>query len=776
MAGDVGQPGFIARILAILIAIFGLLLAGGGIWLLTLGGTPFYAVAGLLYLTAGFLLYLGRPVGAWLTWLAAALAIVWALVERGANFWAFFPRVLMPLGIACAASFLPVAKSSRRPLLIGGLVSGLAAVVLFAAAFFPHGATYGSRAQSAVHPQSNAPDPWYAYGRTNAGTRFAPFTAISRDTISKLKPAWTYRTGDIGPGVDQNTPLQIGNLLYSCSRNNIVAALDLDTGKPVWKFDPKAKSPIWQRCRSVSYYQAAPAPPSGPAPACAGRIVMTTIDARLIELDAATGRLCADFGNDGTVQLSNNMGTIPSGSYFQTSAPLVARDRIVIGGWVVDNQSVGEPSGVIRAFDARTGALVWAWDLGNPAITREPPPGQTYTRGTPNMWTTAAYDDRLGLIYAPLGNSTPDYFGAHRSPQSNAYNSSLVAIDVETGRDRWHFQTVHYDLWDYDLPSQPALVDVTDRNGVKVPAVLQATKRGQLFLLNRETGQPIADVVEKPVPANSPVPGEKPLSPTQPYSVGMPTIGAERLDPSKAWGMTILDQLYCRIKFHQFRYEGDFTPTGFTPTIQQPGNVGGMNWGSASVDPASNYAYVNDIRVPSLLWLTPRAEYPALARKYKADGSGHGPSPQAGTPYGMITLMWMSPLGVPCTEPPFGTLSAVDLNTRKIAWQVPVGTAKELGPLGIKLHLPMPIGMPTYGGTATTAGGLVFFAGSQDYYLRAYDAATGREVWKYALPIGSSATPMTYVSPATGRQYVVISVGGAGHSADVGDYVMAFAL
>ncbi len=772
------------RILACILGLTGLALLAGGIWLVSLHGSFYYLITGIVYLIAAIQLWRLRHSGAWLVGLVALLTVPWALWERGLDFWALFPRLLMPMGFAAVAlllmSPLAVTGGKRAGLAGGGVLAAVVAVVMFGLAFVPHGIISPAADTSYTMAQAdNAASDWSAYGRTTAGTRYAPFDQINRDNVDQLKVAWTYHTGWQGKGVDQNTPLQIGDLIYSCTPENVVAALDADTGKQQWQFDPHAKSPFWQRCRGLGYYslpqaQTQAADTSAQPGTCTQRIVMTTIDARLIEIDAHTGEPCQDFGDQGTVKLSDGMGEVAPGFYFQTSAPLVAGDLIVIGGWVVDNQMRHEPSGVIRAFDARTGKLAWAWDLGNSAITGYPPAGETYTRGTPNMWTTASYDPKLGLIYLPLGNETPDYFGGHRLPISDKYNSSIVALDAKTGREVWHFQTVHHDIWDYDLPSQPALMDLPDGQGGTIPALLQTTKRGQLFLLNRKTGEPIAEVAEKPVPQDA-VPGEY-LSPTQPYSVGMPTIGGDHLTEHKMWGATMLDQLWCRIRFHQLRYEGDFTPIGLTPTIEQPGNVGGFNWGSVSYDPVNHLAYVNDIRIPSVFWLAPREQYADAAKRHPRVSDGHGPSPQKGTPYGVMTFMWFSPIGAPCVEPPFGTITAVNMVTHKIAWQVPAGTAEQRGPFDIASHLPMKMGMPTYAGTMTTAGGLVFFAGFQDYYLRAYDAQTGELLWQHPLPVGSSATPMTYVSPKTGRQYLVISAGGAPYSKDIGDYLIAFAL
>lgn len=773
----------VSRLFSVLVILMGLGLAIGGAQLVWLKGSPYYLLAGLVLVVAALQIWRGRRSGALLLAVLAVLTVPWALWESGADFWALFPRVMAPFALAAIGLWLaPSASDGTRPApwRVGGVVFALLFVMGFGLAFMPHGVVRPDASMAYQPPTGdNQPVDWSAYGRTTEGRRDAPFNQINRETVGKLQLAWSYRTGDLKPGVDQNTPLQLGDTVYSCTRNDKIIALDADTGKERWTFDPQAKSPFWQRCRGLGHYRAEAAAPAAASTTaegqCRDRIIQTTIDARLIALDARTGKPCKDFGDKGTVALSQNMGLVRPGFYFQTSAPLVARDLIVVGGWVVDNQMRGEPSGVIRAFSARTGELVWAWDLGNPDTTRLPPEGQTYTLGTPNMWTTASYDDKLGLIYAPLGNATPDYYGVGRPAHSDAYNATLVALDVATGRPRWKFQTVHHDIWDYDLPSQPALIDLLDGQGGSTPAVLQTTKRGQIFLLNRATGEPLAEVTEKAVTQEGAVPEEK-LSPTQPYSTGMPSIGAERLSEQRMWGMTMFDQLLCRIEFRKLRYDGDFTPPGLVRSIQHPGNVGGLNWGSVSVDTVNQRVFLNDIRVPSVFQLVPRDDYAAFSKKYPPVSDGHGPSAQLGTPYGIYTNIWFSALGVPCVQPPFGTLTAIDLKTRKVAWQVPAGTAQQLGPMGVKLNMPMPIGMPTYAGTLSTAGGLVFFAGFQDFYLRAYDAQTGAEVWKHELPVGSSATPMTYVSPRTGKQYIVISAGGAAYSAERGDYVLAFAL
>ena len=768
------------RAAALAVGLLGVgLLAGGG-RLAWLGGSWYYLLCGAAYSAAAVLLWQRRRSAAWLPLAVLGATVAWSWWEVGPAFWPLLPRLVIPALVAMLALLLAPhlagdpTRAWVRPAYGGAGVLCLALLGTLAAAFFPHGRILAPDpgAYRAGAPERSPAD-WTHYARQADGKRFVPLDQISRANVRDLDVAWTFRSGDTGKGEDQNVPMQVGSTLYTCSRNDHVAALDADTGAVRWRFDPKAFSPVWQRCRGLGYHDNG-APVAAAAP-CARRVILNTIDARLIALDASSGAPCTGFGVGGTVDLKQGMGEVKPGFYFQTSAPTVARNLIVIGGWVRDNQERGEPSGVVRAFHAHNGQLAWAWDLGNPALTGLPAAGQSYTRGTPNMWTTPSVDAKLGLIYLPLGNATPDYYGNGRSAAAERYASSVVALDLDSGRERWHFQTVHHDLWDYDVAAQPLLFDIPDGRGASIPALLQSTKRGQLFLLNRATGTPLSAVTERAVPRSGQAPSEW-LAPTQPYSPGMPSIGAGRLSEAMMWGATMLDQLWCRVAFRQHRYDGDFTPPGLTSSIQYPGNYGGLNWGGVSLDSASGYAFMNDIRLPVIVRLMPPAEARRIIARSTGVANRHGPAIQAGTPYGVTILPFMSPLGIPCVQPPFGTISAVNLQTRKLAWQVAAGTVEDTGPLGLRTGLRMPVGMPTVGGTMATAGGLVFFAGSQDFYLRALDAADGRELWRARLPVGSGSTPMSYLSPATGRQYIVISAGGSSGSTSRGDYVIAYAL
>ncbi len=775
--------------LGVITLLPGVFMLIAGIYLITLGGSWYFAVAGLGMTASGGLLLRGRLSGASLYLAVFVASIAWSVWDVGFAFWPLFSR-LMALA---ALAFLILLGTPK--LLSGGtpFVDRLSYAGAFVVAVALAGTFYASLQPQPIQTADAAPSPvpgkavgtvepaadWRHFGRTPSGTRHAVLDTLNPLNVADLKVAWTYRTGEIPKGAKEAhvvTPLHVNGMLYGCTQSSQLFALDDETGKEIWRHDPKVEANnVYPRCRGVGYHEdtadAAATDTQVPVAACARRIIATTVDARLIAVDSQTGEACKGFGDNGSVSLRIGMGSPDKELYFPTAAPTVVRDLVVVGGLVWDNQKTGEPSGVVRAFDVRSGALVWAWDLGNPAITREPPEGQSYTAGTPNVWSIPAFDDELGLIYLPTGNATPDFWGGHRSPADDQYSSSIVALDIATGRERWHFQTVHHDLWDYDVPSQPALYDVPDGHGAMVPALIQTTKRGQIFMLDRRTGTPIASVEERPVPQGG-VPDDR-SSPTQPYSVGMPAIGTEPLSEKRMWGLTPIDQLICRIEFRKARYEGEFTPPSERLTIQYPSWLGGMNWGSVSIAENLGYLIVNDTRVAIWNRMIPRKAYDEASVK---NGGHEGNAPQAGTPWGIEMGRFLSPLGIPCQEPPYGTISAIDLATRKVAWSTPLGTTEDTGPLGIATHLPMPIGMPTRGGPITTSTGLVFIAASQDFYIRAFDVRTGKELWKGRLPVGAEATPMTYISPKSGRQFLVISAGGNSATTSKGDYVVAYAL
>lgn len=776
----------------VVLAAIGIALTLGGLRLATLGGSWYYLLAGIGLVLSG-VLYARRNIkGAWLFAAVFIGTLVWALWEVGFAYWPLVPRLtpFFVLGLFAILLLPQVSGGQHRKLAVRGAAVFVAILVIGAIQLFvPHGTT-----EAKVSPQesdiaaSDALSNWAFYGNTPAGTRYVPFEQINKDNVDKLDVAWTYRTGEIAQGASeyQNTPIQVGDTVYTCTPLGKVIALDAETGKENWVFDPKIEDRhVWNRCRGVGYYEPASVkspvsygatkPVKAAQPGiCEKRIVLTTVDARMLQLDANTGKPCEAFGKDGIVDLSVGLGDIKPNVYYYylTSTPTIARNLIILGGWVFDGRSNDEPSGVIRAFSADTGELAWAWDLGNPNITKLPPEGETYTRSTPNVWSTPAFDDKLGLVYLPTGNHSPDFWGAQRPEASEKYASAVVALDIATGRERWVFQTVHHDLWDYDVASQPALYDIPDGKGGTIPALVQLTKRGQIFLLDRRNGKPLADVVEKPVPQN-PQQGEW-VSPTQPYSVGMPALGAEPLTEKSMWGATFFDQLACRIKFKQLNYEGEFTAPTTQKTLIYPGYYGGFNWGSASINERTGYMFLNDIRMPQVVQLIPQASL-----DQSSVNSGHGVGsiyPQTGTPYAIEHEAFNSPLGIPCLAPPWGVFAAVDLKTREVVWEKPAGTVQDAVIGGIKARLPVPLGMPTLGSGVNTASGIVFYAGTQDYYLRAIDMATGKELWKGRLPVGGQATPMSYVSPKSGRQFVVIAAGGARQSPDRGDYVIAYSL
>lgn len=794
-----GASRFLLLGLGVIIALLGLALAIGGVKLVSLGGSWYFLIGGLAMAIAGLLIARRKPAGAWLFAAFLVGTAIWAVADVGLVFWPLFSRVFMfaAIGMVVALVYpLLVNKPARGAY---GVAAVLAVGVAVAAGnmFVAHPSVAPTGTGPGITPvaPADAQKDWAHYGNTEGGSRFAALDQINRDTVNQLKVAWTYHTGDVaisdGNGAeDQLTPLQIGNKVFICTPHNNLIALDADTGKELWKNEVNAKSAVWQRCRGMAYFDAtAPiAQPSQPnsspiiaasVPAgaqCQRRLLTNTIDARLIAVDADTGKFCEDFGTHGQVDLKAGLGNVPDSYYQLSSAPLIAGTTVVVGGRVADNVQTDMPGGVIRGFDVITGQMRWAFDPGNPQDKQAPADGSTYVRSTPNSWAPMSYDPLMNTVFLPMGSSSTDIYGVERTELNHKYGASVLALDASTGAEKWVYQTVHNDLWDFDLPMQPSLINFPHKDGSTTPAVVIGTKSGQIYVLDRQTGKPLTDVVEQPVPQAN-IPNEQ-YAKTQPRSVGMPQIGNETLTESDMWGATPFDQLACRISFKSMRYSGLYTPPGTDKSLSFPGSLGGMNWGSLSTDPNNNLIFVNDMRLGLWQQMVPAAPAKdgAVSNGGEAVNTGMGLVPMKGTPYAVNKNRFMSPLGIPCQKPPFGTLSAIDMKTQKIVWQVPVGTVQDTGPFGIKMRAPMPVGMPTLGGTLATQGGLVFIAGTQDYYLRAFDTSTGKEVWKARLPVGSQGGPISYKSPKTGKQYILISAGGARQSPDRGDYVIAYAL
>ena len=517
---------------------------------------------------------------------------------------------------------------------------------------------------------------------------------------------------------------------------------------------------------------------------------MGTVDDRLLALDSKTGIPCPDFGVDGEVDLTTGLGTVMPGHHYVSSPPAIIGDIAVVGSFIMDNQSTQQPPGVVRAYNVHTGELVWAWDVLHETAHARLNEGESYPLNTANVWSVISADEALGLVYLPTGNVPPDFFGGFRSAEQDRYPSSIVALDAATGNVRWSFQTVHHDIWDYDIGAQPVLLDFPLEDGTSAPALITATKWGDVFVLDRRTGEPLTEVIEKPVPQN-PVEGEF-LSPTQPFSVGFPSFAPADLSEEKMWGSSMFDQLWCRIAFKKRRYEGLFTPQSLQGTIQNPGNFGAVDWGSVSIDSERNLMLVNSTGMPFLQVLYTREQADELGFSLwgsdvggasdDADSGGivsaaadvEGAAyPLKGTPYGITSNPFLSPIGFPCHQPPWGELTAVDLTTRSVLWKRSIGTTDGHAPFG----LAFPTGVFNLGGTAVTRGGLTFVSGTIDNFLRAFDTETGAELWRGRLPAGGQAGPMTYVSPKTGKQYVVIPAGGhVSMQTDLGDAVVAFAL
>lgn len=799
----------------------GVALLGG--WLLVLGGTPYYLATGLVLILAGALALLKRHVAALVVMaLAVAITLIWAFVEISGKGWlpawgfdlAARIGLIGALFVAAALTFLfwRTSVSSRSSLAAIAVVATM--VVALAALVFVN----WERAEGSVAMQSGADLPgasgaipdaaqdWTHFGGTPHGRRYSTLSEITTENVGGLELAWEFQSGDLTPAPgrifysSQNTPIKVGDSLFTCTSSSQVYALDPATGYVRWRYDPQVPPHSMEQlftaaCRAVAYFDTgAPVntevipgvpdvmeavPRTGSA--CNQRVYVATADGRLISLDALGGYLCRDFGVGGVVDLTVGMGIREPGFASNTSGATVAGGLLLVGQQVSDNQRRDAPSGVVRAYDAITGELRWAWDALRPDAQEPLAPGEIYPRGTPNVWNIISADEELGLAFLGTGNAGGDHWGASRTAAEDRFTAAVVAVDLETGTTRWVFTTVVRDLWDYDIGAQPVVLDVEIEGGTR-RAIMQGTKAGDLFLLDALTGQPLRPVEARPVPQGGALPGER-LSPTQPQSVFYPNLGGipgpepEKIDARYLWGLTPIDAAMCHIDFQKRRYEGIFTP----PTLEQkgmvllPGTVGGMNWGGLGFDPERRLLISNYSRLPNIVDMHPREEV-----KDRAAGSGgtrpdQAIAPHASTPFGVTRPMWLSLFDVPCIAPPWGYITATNIDTGELVWSQPLGTGYDMGPLGIPTRLKIVMGTPNLGGPLMTAGGLTIIAAAQDNYLRAFETATGRLLWEARLPAGGQAGPMTYEH--NGRQYIAMTATGhARLETKVGDFLAVYAL
>ena len=618
---------------------------------------------------------------------------------------------------------------------------------------------------------------WQAYGGDPGGTRYSRLAQFTRANVGELRLAWTFRTGELGAGMKdwsrsafEATPILYDNTLYLTTSGTDVVAVNAATGELRWRHESHNRRDLHYSdgvSRGVSLWvdEASPA-----EAACHARIYAATLDGRLLALDAATGKLCADFADHGALNLLEGVRSqFKEGDewrdYLVTSPPAVLDGKVIVGSAIGDNRAVLVELGTVRAFDARSGKLAWSWDpiprdASNP-VYKEWSPQSIATASAANAWPPLSVDVARHLVFVPTGSASPDFFGGER-PGDNRWANSLVALDGNTGALKWGQQLVHHDLWDYDLASQPTLVELTHQ-GRRVPAVIQATKMGFVFTFDRDSGSPLFPIEERKVPQDA-VPGEQP-SATQPYPLAPPPLVRQGpITPDDAYGVAWFDTRACRRQIQESRSEGIFQPPSTKDSLMQPGNAGGVSWGGIAFDPQRQLAVMTAMaNMPWIVALIPRAEARAEIASGKYQGYEFGR--QEGTPYVMRRKLFQSSLGVPCVKPPWGTLTAVDMEHATIKWQIP---------LGVTPYIHMNLGMPPLGGPIVTGGGLVFVAASLDDHLRAFDTDSGKPLWDVKLPAGGQATPMTYA--IAGRQYLVIAAGGYKDVSTRGDYLIAYAL
>lgn len=782
------------KLTSIVLAILAIALLYMGGKLLMLGGSAFYALMAVGLLITAILLFRNQRSALALYAVLMWITLAWIIWEVGFDKWQWIPRgdLFGVIGLWLAMPWVvkPLYRGERRfHAFLGGTVIIMIVVVIGLCFYDPvpqQGTISNAREQNS---EQGAANDWTAYGGSSDGLRFSALNQISKENVKNLEVAWTYHTGDLRQDADateytfEATPLKANGMLYFCTPHNEVHALDPETGAVKWKFTPnKDRSYLQQHqtCRGVSYYEETPvaAQDSAANPAiCRKRIFNATTDAQLIALDADTGKPCADFGQNGVVDLHANMGEVRPHALMQTAAPLVAGKLVIVGGSVMDNGfNSGNPSGVIRAYDVQSGRLVWNFDPANPENTAPIAAGQNYPQDTPVAWGTLSADLKNGVVYVPFGNASPDEVGIERDPNSNTekFRDALVALDLQTGAFKWRYQSSNHDLWDRDNPSQPSLVDI-DYQGQKQPVVILPTKTGNLFVLNRLTGQPVYPVNQVKVSTEGGVAGEK-FAATQPVS--SLNFIPQPLTEKSMWGITPFDQMSCRMDFRSLRYDGNpWTPATEGGSLIFPGNIGVFNWGSVAVDPQRQMLIAAPVRLAYKYNLIKRTEQTATERLFTKDGTPYWNENFHGD-YAIHIQQMASGLGIPCVAPPWGRMVGVDLKTGKTEWLRRVGVTKNLKTSFLPGRFPIgfPMGMVAHGGPLLTAGDLVFHGATADNFFRAYDSTTGELLWQTELSAGAQATPSTFMGK-DGKQYVVIAAGGHGSlGTQAGDSVVAFRL
>ncbi|WP_372772532.1 membrane-bound PQQ-dependent dehydrogenase, glucose/quinate/shikimate family [Pantoea sp. WEP] len=784
----------INKLTSLVLAILGVALLYMGGKLLMMGGSAFYALMAVGLLITAILLFRNQRSALSLYAVLMWITLAWMIWEVGFDKWQWIPRgdLFGVIGLWLAMPWVvkPLYQGQRRFHCLLGSTVAIMIVLVIGLCFYdplPQAGTITNAREQNSEQGANAD--WTAYGGTADGLRFSALNQITKENVRNLEVAWTYHTGDLRQDNDateytfEATPLKANGMLYFCTPHNEVHALDPQSGAVKWKYTPaKDRSYLQQHqtCRGVSYYADAPiaAQDTAATPAmCRKRIFNATTDARLIALDADSGKPCADFGNNGVVDLHANMGEVRPHALMQTAAPLVAGNLVIVGGSVMDNGfNSGNPSGVIRAYDVQSGRLVWNFDPANPQNTAPIAAGQTYPQDTPVAWGTLSADLKNSLVYVPFGNASPDELGIERDASSNTekFRDALVALDLQTGAFKWRYQSSHHDLWDRDNPSQPSLVDI-NYQGQKQPVVILPTKTGNLFVLNRLTGQPVYPVNDVKVSTEGGVPGEK-FAATQPVS--SLNFIPQPLTEKSMWGITPFDQMACRMDFRSLRYDGNpWTPATEGGSLVFPGNIGVFNWGSVAVDPQRQMLIAAPVRLAYKYNLIKRTPATATERLFTKDGQPYWNENFHGD-YAIHIQQLASGLGIPCIAPPWGRMVGVDLKTGKTEWLRRVGTTKNLKTSFLPGRFPIgfPMGMVAHGGPLLTAGDLVFHGATADNFIRAYDSTTGELLWQQELSAGAQATPSTYMG-SDGKQYVVIAAGGHGSlGTKAGDSVVAFRL